>query len=86
MSNQRFPRTKYVRQLIRIENELLAWADYLADQANYQRPEEEFAALTGRARELTTIAADIHTIADSFGGMPLRMRELIARAMDKSRD
>lgn len=86
MSNQRFPRSKYVRALIRIENELLAWAGYLDSQAQYQRPRHEFEALSDRARELRVLAADIHTIADSFGGMPLRMRELVARAMDKSRD
>lgn len=76
---------KYVRQLIRIENELDAWAGDLEYQAQWERPPQERAALENRAEELRVLARRIHTIADDFSGMPIRMRELVERALDPYR-
>lgn len=86
MSNQRFPRTKYVRNLIRLEDELEAWIILFEQQALLPRPLGEREALEAKARELNVLREDLHDIADQMAQMPGRLRDSVKWAGKRSRE
>lgn len=86
MSTQRFPRTKYVRALIRIEDELEQWIAVFEGQGQFNRSAAEQDALLNRAQQLRVLAAHVHRLADDFAVMPYRMRDLRVRNTEHAGD
>lgn len=69
-----------------MEDELMSWAAHFETAGQFNRPPREQDALQARATQLRVLGQQIHRLADDMGQMPLRQRELVARALDKSRD
>lgn len=70
MSTPRFPRTKFVRALLRMETELASWAEHARKINLQQGVAVQQNGWDDRATALWVAGLDMHSLADDMAHLP----------------